>query len=186
MPFMNGINLLEHIRMEKLKPEYCFLLDMNILNMPIRQYSFRPLIFFLKPITTEKLLSAVERAAFDIEKEEAAAEAVGKSQELSRSNFINRMLYGKIKKEDINKEAMGVGIPTEVGCYLVMMAAVDVLKSQKVLEGEIGESKRQLQMKILQKKDMLTEETGEHFELYFARNVSTHIQMVLAAQKRCV
>ena len=42
-------------------------------------------------------------------------------------------------------------------------------------------------MKILQKKDMLTEETGEHFELYFARNVSTHIQMVLAAQeKRCV
>lgn len=45
-----------------------------------------------------------------------------------------------------------MGIPTEVGCYLVMMAAVDVLKSQKVLEGEIGESKRQLQMKILQKK----------------------------------
>lgn len=77
-----------------------------------------------------------------------------------------------------------MGIPTEVGCYLVMMAAVDVLKSQKVLEGEIGESKRQLQMKILQKKDMLTEETGEHFELYFARNVSTHIQMVLAAQKK--
>lgn len=33
-------------------------------------------------------------------------------------------------------------------------------------------------------KDMLTEETGEHFELYFARNVSTHIQMVLAAQKK--
>ena len=26
---------------------------------------------------------------------------MGKSQELSRSNFINRMLYGKIKKEDI-------------------------------------------------------------------------------------
>ena len=33
-----------------------------------------------------------------------------------------------------------MGIPTEVGCYLVMMAAVAVLKSQKVLEGEIGES----------------------------------------------
>ena len=33
---------------------------------------------------------------------------------------------------------------------------------------------------------MLTEETGEHLELYFARNVSTHIQMVLAAQKKDV
>ena len=80
---------------------------------------------------------------------------------------------------------MGVGIPTEVGCYLVMMAAVDVLKSQKVLEGEIGESKRQLQMKILQKKDMLTEETGEHFELYFARNVSTtHSDGTGSSEKR--
>ena len=168
MPFMNGINLLEHIRMEKLKTRVLFLTGYEYFEYAHKAVQLQAFDFLLKPITTEKLLSAVERAAFDIEKEEAAAEAVGKSQELSRSNFINRMLYGKIKKEDINKEAMGVGIPTEVGCYLVMMAAVDVLKSQKVLEGEIGESKRQLQMKILQKKDMLTEETGEHFELYFA------------------
>ena len=186
MPFMNGINLLEHIRMEKLKTRVLFLTGYEYFEYAHKAVQLQAFDFLLKPITTEKLLSAVERAAFDIEKEEAAAEAVGKSQELSRSNFINRMLYGKIKKENINKEAMGVGIPTEVGCYLVMMAAVDVLKSQKVLEGEIGESKRQLQMKILQKKDMLTEETGEHFELYFARNVSTHIQMVLAAQKKDV
>ena len=154
MPFMNGINLLEHIRMEKLETRVLFLTGYEYFEYAHKAVQLQAFDFLLKPITTEKLLSAVERAAFDIEKEEAAAEAVGKSQELSRSNFINRMLYGKIKKEDINKEAMGVGIPTEVGCYLVMMAAVDVLKSQKVLEGEIGESKRQLQMKILQKKDV--------------------------------
>lgn len=184
MPFMNGIDLLEQIRTEKLKTRVLFLTGYEYFEYAHKAVQLQAFDFLLKPITTEKLLSAVERAAFDIEKEETAEEAVGKSQALSRSNFINQLLYGKIKKEDIKKEALAVGFPCDASCYLVMMAAVDVREGYKALEGEIGELKRQLQMKFLQKKDMLAETAGAPFKMYFARNVSTHIQMVLAAPKK--
>lgn len=184
MPFMNGISLLENIRRKNLKTRVLFLTGYEYFEYAHKAVQLQAFDFLLKPVTTEKLLSAVERAAFDIEKEEAAEEAVGKSQELSRSNFINQLLYGKIEKEDIKKAAQAVGLPTEAGCYLVMLVAVDVLEGQRIPESEIGESKRQIQVKFLQKKEILEEKTGEHFELHFARNVSTHIQMVLAAQKK--
>ena len=44
MPFMNGINLLEHIRNGKIKNQsYCFLLDMNYFEYAIRQVQLQVL-----------------------------------------------------------------------------------------------------------------------------------------------
>ena len=63
MPFMNGINLLEHIRMEKLKTRVLFLTGYEYFEYAHKAVQLQAFDFLLKPITTEKLLSAVERAA---------------------------------------------------------------------------------------------------------------------------
>lgn len=186
MPFMNGIDLLEMIREKKIKSRVLFLTGYEYFEYAHKAVQLQAFDFLLKPVTTEKLLRAVERAAFDIEKEEAALEAVGKSLELSQSNFVNQLLYGKIEKEQIKKEAAAVSVPASVGSYLVMMAAVDMLDGRKIPDGEAGELKRLLQGKILQKKEEFQEKNGVEFQIYFARNISVHIQMVLISENRDV
>lgn len=184
MPFMDGIELLKNIRKENIRTRVLFLTGYEYFEYAHKALQLQAFDFLLKPVTTETLLHAVERAAFDIEKEEEAEKAADKSLELSRSNFVNRLLYGKIQKENIKREAAEVQISEAAGGYLVMMAVVDVLEGQKVAEGEIGEQKRQLQEKIFGKKQEVEESVGKNFELYFARGLSPNIHMLLVSEER--
>lgn len=184
MPFMDGISLLEHIRERSLKSRVLFLTGYEYFEYAHKAVQLQAFDFLLKPVTTEKLLKAVQRAALDIEKEELSEEAVGKSQELLKSNFISQLLYGKIKKTEIREEAKKVKIPTDCVSWLAMMAAVDTKEGKKIQEGEGSEVKWLLQEKILKKKKEMEELTGEKFQIYFARTVSIHLQMVLSSEKK--
>lgn len=184
MPFMDGIDLLENIRRANIRTRVLFLTGYEYFEYAHKALQLQAFDFLLKPVTTEKLLNAVERAAFDIEREEAAEKAADKSLELSRSNFVNQLLYGKIEKENIQKEAKEVCISEDVGCYLVMVAVMDALEGQKIADGEVGELKRRFQEKILWKKQEVEEKTGESFEVYFARSLSPNIHMLLTAKKK--
>lgn len=184
MPFMNGIRLLEHIRRENLRTRVLFLTGYEYFEYAHKAVQLKAFDFLLKPVTTEQLLNAVERAAYDIENEEAAQEAVGKSLELSQSEFVNQLLYGQMKKEDIKNEAAAVEILPDAWGYLVMMAAVDEVEGNKISDGQAIELKHQLQDEIIKQKREMEGKTGEAFEIYFARNLSPHIQMLLVCKDR--
>lgn len=184
MPFMNGISLLEHIRRENLRIRVLFLTGYEYFEYAHKAVQLKAFDFLLKPVTTEQLLSAVERAVFDIEKEEAAEAAAGKGLELSQREFVNQLLYGQLSLENINEEAMKVGISPEAGGYLVMMAAVDEVEGKKISDGQAIDLKHRLQDEILKKKEEAETREGRHFELYFARNLSPHIQMLLVTEDR--
>lgn len=184
MPFMNGISLLEHIRRENLRTRVLFLTGYEYFEYAHKAVQLKAFDFLLKPVTTDQLLSAVERAARDIEKEEAAQAAVGKSLELSQSEFVNQLLYGQIPKEDIKKEALEVGIPSGARGYVVMMAAVDEVEGKTYTDGQAIELKHRLQDKILRKKQEMENRDGGVFQIYFARNLSPHIQMLLVAKEK--
>ena len=184
MPFMNGISLLEHIRRENLRTRVLFLTGYEYFEYAHKAVQLKAFDFLLKPVTTEQLLNAVERAVHDIEKEEAAQEAVGKSLELSQIEFVNQLLYGHLKREDIKKEAMAVGISPDANGYLAMMAAVDEIEGNKIPDGQAIELKHRLQETILKKKEELERAEGESFDVYFARNLSPHIQMLLLGKRK--
>ena len=92
MPFMDGISLLEHIRERSLKSRVLFLTGYEYFEYAHKAVQLQAFDFLLKPVTTEKLLKAVQRAALDIEKEESSEEAVGKNREFLRSNFISHTI----------------------------------------------------------------------------------------------
>ncbi len=169
MPFMNGISLLEHIRRENLRTRVLFLTGYEYFEYAHKAVQLKAFDFLLKPVTMEQLLSAVERAALDIEKEEAAEAAVGKSLELSQSEFVNQLLYGHIPKEDIKKEALEVGIPSGARGYVVMMAAVDEVEGKTYTDGQAIELKHCLQDKILKKKQEMENRDGGGFSDLFCK-----------------
>lgn len=184
MPFMNGISLLENIRRECPKTRVLLLTGYEYFEYAQKAVQLKAFDFLLKPVTTERLLSAVESAAFDIEKEEAKDEAVGRSLELSQSHFINRLLYGKVEKEAILQEAAKLQIPMDAGSYLVILGAVDALKGRRIPDEETVELKQELQRKLREERLRMEEEFSLPFQLYFARNIGIQLQMVLAAQKK--
>lgn len=179
MPFMNGITLLEHIRRESPKTRVLLLTGYEYFEYAQKAVQLKAFDFLLKPVTTERLLSAVQKAAFDIEKEEAAEEAVGKSLELSQSYFIHQLLYEKIEKTEIKTKAQELRLPTEAASYLVLMAAVDAAKGGSIPDDALWDVKRELQERIRQEKGIEEAQSGREFDLYFARNISIHISMML-------
>ncbi|NWO20869.1 response regulator [Oribacterium sp. oral taxon 102] len=184
MPSMDGISLLEHIRERSLKSRVLFLTGYEYFEYAHKAVQLKAFDFLLKPVTPEILLQAVQRAALDIEKEELSEEAVGKNQEFLQGHFISQLLYGRIKKTEIQKEARKVKIPVDQVSWLVMLAAVDTKEGKKIPEGEGGEVKRLLQEKILEKKQKMEELVGASFQVYFARTVSIHLQMVLTSGRK--
>ena len=183
MPFMNGISLLENIRRESPKVRVIFLTGYEYFEYAQKAVQLKASDFLLKPVTMEQLLTAVENAAFDIEKEEAAEEAVGRSLELSQGHFLNSLFYGKIERDKIGQTAEKVQISVESKNYRVILGAVDSLKGQKIPEDEVVDLKREIQEKIKQEKERFQEEKGIFFELYFARNIGIQIQMVLVSDQ---
>ena len=167
MPFMDGISLLEHIRERSLKSRVLFLTGYEYFEYAHKAVQLQAFDFLLKPVTTEKLLKAV-----------------GKNREFLRSNFISRLLYGKINKMEIREEAKHVKIPADQVSWLAMMAAVDTREGKKIPEGEGSEVKRLLQEKILEKKKKMEELMEAPFQIYFARTVSIHLQMVLTSERK--
>lgn len=184
MPFMDGISLLEHIRERSLKSRVLFLTGYEYFEYAHKAVQLKAFDFLLKPVTPEKLLQAAQGAALDIEKEELSEAAVGKNLEFLQSHFISQLLYGKIKKTEIQKEARKVKIPIDQDSWLTMMAAVDTKEGKKIPEGEGGEVKRLLQEKILEKKKNIETLAGTSFQIYFARTVSIHLQMVLTSERK--
>ncbi len=183
MPFMNGISLLENIRRESPKTRVLLLTGYEYFEYAHKAVQLKAFDFLLKPITTERLLCSVENAAFDIEKEEATQEAVGKSLELTQSDFVNQLLYEKIHKDEIKNKASALQVPTEAGSYLVLLAAVDALEGDQFPEEEIEEIKREIQEKIREKKTDIEKAAGAAFQIYFGRNIGNYIQMLLIADK---
>lgn len=184
MPFMDGISLLETIRRESPKTRVLLLTGYEYFEYAQKAVQLKAFDFLLKPVTTKRLLQAVMDAAFDIEKAEAAEEAVGRSLELSQSNFICQLLYGKIEKEAINKMASDLKIPVAAAGYLVLIAAVDALEGQQLPDGDLGELKRSIQQKVMEQKVLTEEESGGKFQLFFARNIGIHIEMVLITEQK--
>ena len=113
MPFMDGISLLEHIRECSLKSRVLFLTGYEYFEYAHKAVQLQAFDFLLKPVTTEKLLKAVQRAALDIEKEESSEEAVGKNREFLRSNFISQLLRRWTKGYTIKQPNMDCQ-PTEI------------------------------------------------------------------------
>lgn len=183
MPFMDGISLLEVIRRECPKTRVLLLTGYEYFEYAQKAVQYRAFDFLLKPVTTKRLLQAVMDAAFDIEKEEASEEAVGKSLELSRSNFVCQIFYGKIEKTQIKKTAESLKIPTESRSFLVMLTAVDPTEGKQLPDGELGELKRKLQQSIMRQKEETERECEVKFQLYFARNIGIHIEMLLVSDK---
>lgn len=186
MPFMNGIDLLEHIRKNELKMRVLFLTGYEYFEYAHKAVQLQAFDFLLKPLTTEKLLKAVERAAFDIEKEEAAMEAMGMDLDIRRREFVKKLLYGNIEKDQIRTEAELVKLPVCAGSWLTIMATIDTLEGKKLQESEGAEIKNRLQEKILEKKCLMEEQTGEAFQIYFARTLGIHIQMILVSERKQV
>ena len=184
MPFMDGISLLEHIRERNLKCRVLFLTGYEYFEYAHKAVQLKAFDFLLKPVTPEKLLQAAQGAALDIEKEELSEAAVGKNLEFLQSHFINQLLYGKIKKTEIQKEARKVKMPIDQGSWLTMMAVVDTKEGKKIPEGEGGEVKRLLQEKILEKKKKMEALAGTSLQIYFARTVSIHLQMVMSSERK--
>lgn len=184
MPFMDGISLLEHIRERSLKSRVLFLTGYEYFEYAHKAVQLKAFDFLLKPVTPEKLLQAAQGAALDIEKEELSEAAVGKNLEFLQSHFISQLLYGKIKKTEIQKEARKVKMPIDQDSWLTMMAVVDTKEGKKIPEGEGGEVKRLLQEKILEKKKNIETLAGTSFQIYFARTVSIHLQMVLTSERK--
>lgn len=184
MPFMDGISLLEHIRERSLKSRVLFLTGYEYFEYAHKAVQLKAFDFLLKPVTPEKLLQAAQGAALDIEKEELSEVAVGKNLEFLQSHFINKLLYGKIKKTEILKEARKVKIPVDQGSWLTMMAVVDTKEGKKIPEGESVEVKRLLQEKILEKKKKIEALVGTSLQIYFARTVSIHLQMVVTSERK--
>ena len=184
MPFMDGIDLLEQIRQMQMKTRVLLLTGYEYFEYAQKAVQLKAFDFLLKPVTKERLFRAVESAAFDIEKEEEAQIAVGKSLELSQSYFINQLLYGKLEKEKIRSEARNLKIFAELGNYLVVIVAVDAKKGYQIADEETGELKQSLQEGIIQLKGRMEYENGRTFELYFARNIGIQIQMILISRGR--
>lgn len=182
MPFLDGITLLEKLRGEQTKTRVILLTGYEYFEYAQKAVHLKAFDFLLKPVTTQRLLRAVEDAAFDIEKEEAAQEAVGRSLELAQSSFIRQLLYGKLEREKIRQEAGTCGILADGAGYMVLLGAVDAAGGKRIPEGELEEIKRSLQEKILEEKRRTEEKLGEPFELYFAVNAGSYVQVVLAAE----
>lgn len=182
MPFMDGIELLKNIRQKNYHARVIFLTGYEYFEYAQKAVQLRAFEFLLKPVTKEKLLDAVERAAFDIEKEEAVHEAAGQGLEVSRSLFFNRLLCGKT--DNIREEAQKLGVLFESGSYLLMMATVDSKDGHMISERELEEWKNSFKDDIQDRKEKLEDLLKKHFHLYFAKDISPHIQIILAAEEK--
>ncbi len=182
MPFMDGIDLLERIRRKQLHTRVIFLTGYEYFEYAQKAVQMKAFDFLLKPITKEKLLKAVQSAAFDIEKEEAVQEAAGKGLEISREIFFNQVLYGKL--ESLEQEAAELGISTKPGSYLLMMAAVDVKKGQKITDDELERWKNAWKSKIRRCKERYERMVASPFQMYFAKDISQHMRIVFVSEER--
>lgn len=184
MPFMDGISLLENIRRESSGTRVILLTGYEYFEYAQKAVELKAFDFLLKPVQTERLLGAVKKAALDIEKEEMTAKAVGKSLEISQSYFINELLYGKIEKTAIKGKAQELQIATDAESYMSLMVAVDAKIGENISEDVLIDLKRNVQDAIEREKKQMEELAEVTFDMYFARNISVNIPILMIAQER--
>lgn len=179
MPFLNGIDLLAEIRNNYPGIRVILLTGYEYFEYARKAVELKAFDFLLKPVTAERLLGAAEKAAFDIEKEEAVNQAFGRSLELSRSEFINRLFYGKIEREQIYGEAENARIPVDKHIYQVMIITVDPREAEEIHDSEANVLKQELRREILRRKELLDLRFQAQANMCFSRGVSRHIQLMV-------
>jgi two-component system response regulator YesN len=179
MPFMDGISIMEHIRDKGLKMHVLFLTGYEYFEYAQKAVQMQVFDFLLKPLSTERLLDAAQRAALDIERMETAEYAVQESLDLSREDFVNQLLHAGIEKEHIKEEAERRLFPTEAEEYRTIEVAVDLKNDRCIPDDETGKLKQELEQMITGLLDEMRKQSDRKTEIYFARNLKVHIQMIL-------
>lgn len=183
MPFVDGIELLRIVKEKFPNIRVLLLTGYEFFEYARKAIELKAFDFLLKPITQERLMSAIGKAIFDIEKEEAAKLAGKYSLELFQSEFISRLFGGKIEKENIYTEAKKVNIPVRNRNFQVLYCAVDIIKNGKYGEEAGDELKRMVRNALFQEKARLEEELQGSCKMYISRNVGMNIHVLLSSEK---
>ncbi len=183
MPFVDGIELLKNVRDCFPQIRVILLTGYEFFEYARKAIELKAFDFLLKPITQEKLVSAIEKAQFDIEKEEADKMAVDRGLEVARGDFVVRLFNQKIEKERVREQAEKVNIDTENHNYLVFCCALDVIKGDYLGESARGELKAMVREEILRSKRRLEQEMGFSCQAYLARNVGINLNFLLVSER---
>lgn len=180
MPFLDGIELLERVKRDYPHIRVLLLTGYEYFEYARKAIELKAFDFLLKPITAQRLKSAVEKAVYDIEKERADKQAAGRGRELAQSEFINRLLCGKIAQEDVYSEAAEVEIATE-GCnYAVLIMAVDREEGGTISDSEASVMKADLRREIRKLHEEEKRKKKIPSSIYFSRGVSAHIKFLIS------
>lgn len=176
MPFMDGIELLENIRRQQFQTRLIFLTGYEFFEYARKAVQLQAFDFLLKPVSREKLAEAIERAANDIECGERMRAEADKGIESLRNDFLNGVLYGKIR--DIPARAQQAAIYCGEGSYLLVLVKMDIYEQHQTSAGEKESWHEQLKQAVQRQKETVEKHTDHRFEIYFTEGNDWDLHMV--------
>lgn len=175
MPFMSGIELLENVRSKNYHTRFLFLTGYEFFEYARKAVQLQAFDFLLKPVSSEKLLEAIERAANDIEQEEWVQLEANKGLEWTRIDFLNDVLYDKV--QNLQQQAQRAAVYCGSGSYLLLLVTIDILQGQRPYVGQQEEIQARFQAAVVKRKEQLEAEGHHRFEVYLTRDQEWNLRL---------
>lgn len=157
MPVMTGLELLEHIREEKVSDAYFVILsgysDFDYARQAIR---YKCTDYILKPVEREELTSVLRRVAQMLEKTKQVREDHEQMERAFLARNIMALLFGK--HDEINLEYVKKHMRLSEGVRFIDIEFYDLIQMEEQDEGEM----RSLQRKLYQACRDFLKEDEEH------------------------
>lgn len=136
MPYMNGIELAEHINAINPLTKVIVLTGFDRFEYVQKAIKLKVFDFLVKPILPRDLTKVFERVieVLDIENHTTASmklmkEQISESRLIVRERFYNRLVLGKIKEEDLANNKDLLDFEASNASYITMLC--DVLESER-------------------------------------------------------
>lgn len=180
MPFMDGLELLRRLREIHSRARCIFLTGYDSFQYAKKAVQMKAFDYLLKPVKKDELFDAVERAAFDIEKEENIYEEADRGRKLAKIHFLRKILNEK----EYNSEN-GVSVDQELfpeGSYLLMALVLEGLDRH---ERELVREKEPIQRILLHVKETIEKSLEKTFQMYFIDEMQPqYMKFVLASEEK--
>ena len=135
MPIMNGLELAQKVREEKLDTNIVFLTGYRDFEYAKQAVTYQAFDYLLKPLSVEDTVAVLSRLRQKIEREQTAsahvkaAERQGdKGQRLLRDRFLHRLAFGRLHQspEQTARELAKLGVTLEPEHLLALVVEIDV------------------------------------------------------------
>lgn len=122
MPFMDGIQLTEHVKQQFPDIKIIMMTSYDEFEYAQKALQLKVFDFVLKPVEKDVLLQTVRRASDEWEKDQTILK---KAIPMLRQRFLDHLIHGRIKHDEIEAELEFLQLPLQAAHYVVVVLKAD-------------------------------------------------------------